>query len=829
MNKLPPAAPLVGALLLSILATLATAEEKNHPGPKPHEVSACAAATEGAEAIRTLAPLLTPGETPRLQAGRDPTNFNPEEPLDLGGDMPADEDVAAAIKKAVEYLLGQQKSNGSWDAVLTGELLSQTADQAVDSVAATALCGLALRPHAAVAPEGVEAALKRAADFIMDRIIRGKLSTRIWYANWRYTLGLKFLTGEYLVTTDEERRAEFAAVARRMVNALMQMQLTNGEANLLDRKARAKLSTRAKKMARPGDLGLVLMLPTDDDYRGGALVVAMVPDGPAEKAGIQVGDRIVEAEGLRIENAVDYYLQEVEWLRGQKVTLKVKTTEGKVEKRTAGIPLDWPGYAGVSLKGDPEDAPVVAGFQRFSPAAESGLQESDIIQAVGSTKVANHAEYLAEIAALAPGKRVRLRVTRDGKSKSFSFEIAAAPEGHLGFYVEEEDKEGEAGVLVAGDTIPGTPAAELGLRAGDRVTHIGHIPITGLDHYIGLWGAQPAGIPVYVRWLRGGKALDAWVAPMPVMVRGVMGISLDAQGPQSPNKIKSVTKDSPADKAGLREGDVITAINGQATPRYRDLAGVLGQYAAGEEIVVTVQRGNKSIDIKVTLGREGDMDVEEGGWAYYPNQGKSPSFATAAALLALYQVEEVMEIEVPRASTKAAEKLIENLRFPDPDHGGATGYVYSDGAQNAANFAGKDIRGHMGRLMICELALMRAKKRSAAQVKKSLENWVKHREELDRVRTYTFTHYYPLYANAAYYWMFGHYHSLLAAREVGGKAYDEVRDICVKALMLTRRPNGTWLGHSSFGELCGTAQALMILGQCDGGYRVQGSPTTDGK
>jgi hypothetical protein len=75
------------------------------------------------------------------------------------------------------------------------------------------------------------------------------------------------------------------------------------------------------------------------------------------------------------------------------------------------------------------------------------------------------------------------------------------------------------------------------------------------------------------------------------------------------------------------------------------------------------------------------------------------------------------------------------------------------------------------------------------------------------------------YFNASYYWLYGHYHTILAAKEIGGRLYDRVNEICVKALMLTRHADGLWLGHPSFGKLCGTCEALWILGETEGEWR----------
>ena len=59
---------------------------------------------------------------------------------------------------------------------------------------------------------------------------------------------------------------------------------------------------------------------------------------------------------------------------------------------------------------------------------------------------------------------------------------------------------------------------------------------------------------------------------------------------------------SPAQKAGLQQGDIITAINGATINGNGDLAGVLLQLAPGTQVQVTAQRGSSKLTVSVTLG-----------------------------------------------------------------------------------------------------------------------------------------------------------------------------------------------------------------------------------
>jgi S1-C subfamily serine protease len=68
--------------------------------------------------------------------------------------------------------------------------------------------------------------------------------------------------------------------------------------------------------------------------------------------------------------------------------------------------------------------------------------------------------------------------------------------------------------------------------------------------------------------------------------------------------IATVTPGGPADKAGLRAGEVITKVNGTATPDTEALAAVLAGLRPGQQVPVTVTRADGSITtVQVTLGQ----------------------------------------------------------------------------------------------------------------------------------------------------------------------------------------------------------------------------------
>ena len=66
--------------------------------------------------------------------------------------------------------------------------------------------------------------------------------------------------------------------------------------------------------------------------------------------------------------------------------------------------------------------------------------------------------------------------------------------------------------------------------------------------------------------------------------------------------VESVEEGSPADEGGLKEGDIIVAVNGKEVEDKDYFQYELYKYDIGDEITITVQRDNNTRELKVTLG-----------------------------------------------------------------------------------------------------------------------------------------------------------------------------------------------------------------------------------
>ncbi len=109
------------------------------------------------------------------------------------------------------------------------------------------------------------------------------------------------------------------------------------------------------------------------------------------------------------------------------------------------------------------------------------------------------------------------------------------------------------------------------------------------------------------------------------VVRGWLGVSIQKLTPELATQfgikgdqgvlVSDVVDNSPAEKAGLKRGDVILEFNGKQTDDPSLFRNMVAGTAPGEEHVVKVLRDNLTVTLKVTIGElPAEMQAEAGGF-----------------------------------------------------------------------------------------------------------------------------------------------------------------------------------------------------------------------
>ncbi|MGD1010544.1 MAG: RIP metalloprotease RseP [Candidatus Aminicenantales bacterium] len=146
-----------------------------------------------------------------------------------------------------------------------------------------------------------------------------------------------------------------------------------------------------------------------------------------------------------------------------------------------------------------------------------------------------------------------------------------------------------------------SPAASAGLRIGDEIVRINERPVkTWSDVEIAV-GSRPDK-KIRLDILRDGQA-----AGVELQTESVSRYSFGYAGfrARALTQVQMVKTNSPAEKAGLKPGDVIQAVDGQPVYFYQFIQ-VL-ERSAGKELQFSVERGGRTLTIPVTPRREGNV------------------------------------------------------------------------------------------------------------------------------------------------------------------------------------------------------------------------------
>ncbi|MHB8770794.1 MAG: DegQ family serine endoprotease [Syntrophales bacterium] len=170
----------------------------------------------------------------------------------------------------------------------------------------------------------------------------------------------------------------------------------------------------------------------------GALVAQVTPGGPADKAGIEQGDVIVEFDGKPVADSKELPRIVAATPVGKTVTMKVsrdgkevlcRTTVGELEEQDTAKPTAAPARAPLGLavqdltpqfarehgmKGS--GGVIVTAVEPGSAAAEASLRRGDVIREVNRQPVANAADFKRKIEQATAGQSILLLIQRGQNS-----------------------------------------------------------------------------------------------------------------------------------------------------------------------------------------------------------------------------------------------------------------------------------------------------------------------------------------------------------------------------------------------------------------------------
>ena len=176
------------------------------------------------------------------------------------------------------------------------------------------------------------------------------------------------------------------------------------------------------------------------------------------------------------------------------------------------------------------------------PAAKAGVEAGDLIVTLNGKAIESAGQLTREVALVPPGQKVELTVIRKGDRKKIAFEVAQRP---------EDEAAVARGELGGEEAEKENKAPKLGVSLA---------PLT----------------PDLARELQ---------------VSGEEGVV-----------VTDVVDGGPAQRAGVRRGDLILEVNRKGVKKPEDVASIVGKMKEGEMALLRVRRGDAAVFVAVPVG-----------------------------------------------------------------------------------------------------------------------------------------------------------------------------------------------------------------------------------
>jgi len=252
--------------------------------------------------------------------------------------------------------------------------------------------------------------------------------------------------------------------------------------------------------------------------------------------------------------------------------------EKKVEKKIWVQKQEKKAGLGVMVTSpDKEKGARIVEVFEGSEAASIGLEKGDIIIEVNKQPVDEPADLVKVLKDLDEGQEVSLVVIRNGQKKDFKAVLKPFSGPVFAFRGEDFSGDPDFDVIASPHT-------------GQFYHNMTAPEIAGAEKKGGYLGVQVKNL---------GDQLQKYFE----VSHGVL--------------IEEVMKDSPAEKAGLKAGDVITAISDRKIKDPDDLVRTVNYYNPGEEVVVSYTRKGRGGEVSVAL-------TEKPGFKWNARHWKGP-------------------------------------------------------------------------------------------------------------------------------------------------------------------------------------------------------------
>ncbi len=261
---------------------------------------------------------------------------------------------------------------------------------------------------------------------------------------------------------------------------------------------------------------------------------------------------------------------------------------------------------------DAEGGVRVTGVRDNGPSAKAGLLVDDLIQAVNDEPIKSREKLEEEFRDHKIGDKLRLKVLRGLNQLEVIITLDRRPDpasGDLFLGVAGEDTEN--GIKITA-VAANSPAVFAGLEADDVIQALDDKPLTSYNQLLEEIRAHKEGDKVKIKVLHDAQSREVEVTltarspgqltgrrTAPASTGAFAGIN--GEEAQRGVRLTNIVENSPAAKAGLKSGDIVTSAEGKEIDKYEELVELIRSHKPGDKLDLKIKSGEESRQVALTL------------------------------------------------------------------------------------------------------------------------------------------------------------------------------------------------------------------------------------
>jgi len=224
-----------------------------------------------------------------------------------------------------------------------------------------------------------------------------------------------------------------------------------------------------------------------------------------------------------------------------------------------------------ALKLKEERGVEITRLEEDSPAAKAGLKVGDVVLEYNGQRLEGTEQFVRMVRETPEGRQARLLVSRDGSTQTLNAAIGAR-KGATIFGQIDADK-----IRKQAEKLRGDMERQRGNLEVYRMRTVPDVPRPNMSWQSGMLGVE-------------AESVDSQLAEYFGVKEGVL--------------VRSVSKNSAAEKAGLKAGDVILKIDDTKVTAPRDITRAIRDLRSKNTFPITVMRNHKEMTVSATVASE---------------------------------------------------------------------------------------------------------------------------------------------------------------------------------------------------------------------------------